>query len=101
MGLRTLRVRFTAIGLVIGLGVAAAAASAGPTALVTVKSTQNSALGKILVSANGKTLYHYGSEGKNVVKCIASCAKQWPPLLIGAGATPIAAPGVTASLLGT
>ena len=53
MGLRTLRVRFTAIGLVIGLGVAAAAANAGPTALVTVKSTQNSALGKILVSANG------------------------------------------------
>jgi predicted lipoprotein with Yx(FWY)xxD motif len=101
MGLRSLRVRVTAIALVTGFGVAAAVAGAAPTALVTVKSTQNAALGKILVNGSGKTLYHYASEKKNAVKCTGSCARTWPPLLIGAGAKPVAAPGVTASLLGT
>ena len=66
-----------------------------------MKSTQNTSLGKILVSSTGKTLYHFASEPKNAVKCTGSCATQWPPLLIGTGVTPVAAPGVTASLLGT
>jgi len=102
MGLRTRRVRLAAIALVTLVGlVAASAAIAGPGAIVTVKSTQNSSLGSILVSSTGHTLYHFQSEPKNVVKCTGACATQWPPLLIGAGVTPIAAPGVTASLLGT
>src|SRR5262249_54373307 len=38
---------------------------------------------------------------KNVVKCLGSCASQWPPLVVAAGAKPVPGPGVTASLLGT
>jgi predicted lipoprotein with Yx(FWY)xxD motif len=96
---RTLRVRLAAMVVVTGFGVAAAVATA---ALVSVHSTQNSALGvKILVSASGRTLYHPSSDKKTVVKCIGPCAKEWPPLLVAAGAKAIAGPGVTASSLGT
>src|SRR3954462_1328086 len=101
MGLRTRRVHLAVIASVIGFGVAASVASAGPHALVTVKSTNNSSLGSILVNSTGRTLYHFASEPKNAVKCTGVCAKQWPPLLIGTGLKPVAAPGVTASLLGT
>lgn len=94
MGLRALRL--TAIAIVFGV-----AALGADAALVTVHSTQNGALGTILVSANGRTLYHSSSETKNAVKCTGSCAREWPPLLIAAGVTPVAAPGVSASLLGT
>jgi predicted lipoprotein with Yx(FWY)xxD motif len=66
-----------------------------------VHSAQNSALGKILVTASGRTLYHDSAEKKNVVKCLGSCASQWPPLLVAAGAKPVPGPGVSASLLGT
>jgi predicted lipoprotein with Yx(FWY)xxD motif len=81
--------------------VAASVAAAAPTVLVTVKSSDNSSLGKILVNSTGKTLYHFASEPKNSVKCTGSCATEWPPLLIGTGLKPVAAPGVTATLLGT
>ncbi|HWE81900.1 MAG TPA: hypothetical protein VG265_09640 [Gaiellaceae bacterium] len=81
--------------------VVAASATAGRSVLITVNSTENTALGSILIGPHGKTLYHDGSEKKNVVKCTGACAKEWPPLLIGAGAKPIAGPGVKATMLGT
>jgi predicted lipoprotein with Yx(FWY)xxD motif len=86
-----------AVAIVV-FGVAAAVA---PASIVTVTSAQNTALGKILVSSSGKTLYHYSGEKKNSVKCTGSCAAQWPPLVVTASAKPAAGPGVTASLLGT
>jgi len=101
MGLRVLKVRLAAFATVTAFGVAAAVAGATPSALTVVHSAQNSALGKILVTASGRTLYHDSSEKKNVVKCLGACASQWPPLLIAAGAKPVPGPGVTASLLGT
>jgi predicted lipoprotein with Yx(FWY)xxD motif len=101
MALRVLKVRLAAIATLTALGVAAAVAVAAPVSLTVVHSAQNSSLGKILVSAGGRTLYHYSPEKKNVVKCVGLCAAAWPPLLVAAGAKPIAGPGVTASLLGT
>jgi len=98
MALRALRTRLAAVAVVTGLAVAVGVANA---ALVSVHSTQNTALGKILVSASGRTLYHDSLEGKNLVKCIGACASQWPPLVIAAGAKPVAGSGVTASMLGT
>jgi predicted lipoprotein with Yx(FWY)xxD motif len=77
------------------VGVAGAGTSAG-----NVFRTQNSALGEILVSAAGRTLYHSSAEQRNRVECTGSCAVKWPPLVISAHAKPIAGPGVTASLLG-
>jgi len=98
MGLQALKRPLAALALVTVFTVAVTAANA---ALVSVHSTQNSALGKILVSASGRTLYHNAFEKKNVIKCTGACATEWPPLLISAGAKPVAGTGVTASLLGT
>src|SRR6476661_5466029 len=101
MGLRVHSVRLAAIAIVTAFGVAVAVAGAAPVSLTVVHSAQNSALGKILVSASGRTLYHDASEHQNAVKCTGSCATQWPPLVVSAGAKPVPRPGVTASLLGT
>jgi predicted lipoprotein with Yx(FWY)xxD motif len=99
MGLRVLKVRFAVIAVVTAVAVSATVADA--TLPTTVKSTNISALGKILVSASGRTLYHNAFEKKNIIKCTGSCASEWPPLVIAAGAKPVAGAGVTASLLGT
>jgi predicted lipoprotein with Yx(FWY)xxD motif len=80
---------------------ASLAATAGATTSVTVLSTRNSALGEILVSAGGRTLYHDSAERRGVVRCVGACAVTWPPLVISARATPLAGRGVTESLLGT
>jgi len=98
--MEALRLRPAAIAMVIGFALATTVASAATSSLTVVHSAQNSALGKILVSANGRTLYHDSSERKNVVKCVGACATTWPPLLVATGAKPVAGPGVTASLLG-
>jgi len=90
MRLRVLAVRLAGIGIVVAFGVLATAATAG---LVTVNTTQNGSLGKILINASGHTLY--------TGKCTGTCAAKWPPLVVAAGAKPIAGPGVSATLLGT
>jgi predicted lipoprotein with Yx(FWY)xxD motif len=88
-----------AAGLTLAL---AAAAVAATSAAFTVKSAKNTALGTtIVVNATGRSLYHYGPENKNAVKCTGSCATTWPPLLIAAGKKPVAGAGLTASKLGT
>jgi predicted lipoprotein with Yx(FWY)xxD motif len=98
MRLRTLSVRLVAIAIVIVFGVTAVWASA---ALTTVNTMKNTALGGILVSANGRTLYHDSAEQRNVVRCTGPCATVWPPLLISGSAKPAAGAGVNKALLGT
>ena len=65
MRLKALRMRLATIVIVAGFGVATAIAGAAPGS-ITVVSTQSSALGTILVSSTGRTLYHDSSE-KNVI----------------------------------
>src|SRR3954470_3910388 len=101
MALRCLKARSAVTGIAAGLAVAGVLATAASGALVSVYSTQNGALGKILVSASGRTLYHYSADTRLGVKCTGTCASQWPPLLVAAGAKPAAGPGVSALLLGT
>jgi predicted lipoprotein with Yx(FWY)xxD motif len=92
--------RVSAIAIVAGFAVMAGIASA--TASVTMKSTANSALGKtIVVSATGRTLYSDRAEKKGAVKCLGSCTTEWLPLLITAGAKPVAGAGLKAAMLGT
>jgi predicted lipoprotein with Yx(FWY)xxD motif len=67
----------------------------------TVVSARNSAFGRILVGADGRTLYHTSSETRSHIGCTGSCAVRWPPLLVPAQTTPVPGRGVTASLLGT
>src|SRR5204862_100284 len=73
---------------------------AGGAVLPTVKTAQVGDLGRVVVSASGRTLYHYTDEAKGKVDCTGGCAKLWPPLLVKAGTMPVAGPGVAASKLG-
>jgi predicted lipoprotein with Yx(FWY)xxD motif len=82
-------------------GVIAGVASAAPQASITVKVAKNAAIGSILVSGAGKTLYHRAGETKASFKCVAACAKTWVPLTIAPGAKPTGGPGIAAAKLGT
>ena len=82
------------------LGALAGGSLAGGAVLPTVKTAQVGDLGRVVVSASGRTLYHYTDEAKGKVDCTGGCTKLWPPLLVTAGANPAAGPGVAASKLG-
>ncbi len=81
---------------------AAGAATASPQAsssrAATVKVAHTS-LGRILVNANGRTLYLFKKDTGRKSTCYGQCAEFWPPLK--AGGTPKAGSGVQASKLGT
>jgi predicted lipoprotein with Yx(FWY)xxD motif len=62
---------------------------------VSLKSTS---LGKVLVAANGHTLYLFTHDTANKSRCTGQCASFWPPLTVTA--KPVAGAGVKASLLG-
>jgi len=73
---------------------------AGGAVLPTVKTAKVSSLGTVVVSATGRTLYHYTDESKGKVGCSGACAKLWPPLVVKAGTKPVAGAGITTSKLG-
>jgi predicted lipoprotein with Yx(FWY)xxD motif len=56
------------------------------------------ALGKVLVDAQGRTLYLFEKDKRGRSACHGACATYWPPLV--SSAKPRAARGVRASLLG-
>jgi predicted lipoprotein with Yx(FWY)xxD motif len=58
-----------------------------------------SKFGKILVGANGRTLYDFVADKTMASTCYGACASLWPPLTVTG--TPKAGPGVRAALLGT
>jgi len=93
------------LGGLVAAAVLATAGSgiAGATtrAVAVTVGTRTSALGKVLVSADGRTLYHASTEKKGAVGCTGACAVKWPPLLISGSAKPVAGSGVKASMLGT
>ncbi len=60
---------------------AAAAPAVAPTAAVVVKAG-NSDLGKILVGADGLTMYGFTNDVDAKSTCIGTCAEQWPPVLV-------------------
>ncbi len=64
-------------------------------ASVAVKSTS---LGKVLVAANGRTLYLFTHDLSGKSRCTGQCASLWPPLTVTA--KPAAGAGIKASLLG-
>ena len=72
----------------------AASSSATSTTAVSAGAinVSNSALGKILVDAQGRTLYHNTKESASVIVCTGSCASTWPPL-VAPGALAAGVPG--------
>ena len=69
--------------------------SAGTPATVGVMSTS---LGKILVDAQGRTLYLFQKDSGTTSTCTGACATFWPPLT--APGTPTSGSGANASLIG-
>ena len=94
MDLRALR-WFLAVSAVAAGVAVLPAGGAGTAAVLTVR---NAALGPILVSAQGRTLY---AERRGAPQCTGACASLWPPLVVPAHGKPGAGPGVAAMLLGT
>jgi predicted lipoprotein with Yx(FWY)xxD motif len=81
----------------VGAGVAVAA-TATHTGTVNAGATK---YGTVLVSANGRTLYHLTAEKRGKIACTGACAKSWPPLTIKMGAKPTAGSGIEQANLGT
>ncbi len=79
---------------------AAAPTTAAPAgATVAVQVAKNATLGKFLADQDGRTLYLFLKDTKNVSNCSGNCAVTWPPLKAQDKAS--AQNGVDASLLGT
>jgi predicted lipoprotein with Yx(FWY)xxD motif len=92
--------RVLPLAALAALGAGAAVAATGAhTGTVTTLKTAN--YGTLLVSANGRTLYHETTETRGEIKCTGACATFWPPLTISAGVKPTAGAGVKQALLGT
>jgi predicted lipoprotein with Yx(FWY)xxD motif len=60
-----------------------------------------SGVGTMLVTSKGYALYMFQPDNRRAVTCTGTCAGTWPPVMLPAGATPVAGPGVHASLLGS
>jgi predicted lipoprotein with Yx(FWY)xxD motif len=92
--LRTQKLLALCLGLLMLLALAPLALAQG----VTVQVADHPELGKILTDGNGMTLYLYTKDEANVSNCYDQCAVNWPPLLVGAGAEPLAGQGLTGQL---
>jgi predicted lipoprotein with Yx(FWY)xxD motif len=92
--------RRSVVVVVAGILVAAslavvAIASSTKTSTVALRST---AVGKVLVAANGRTLYLFTADKRNLSNCYGQCAVFWPPLI---ATKPSVGTGLHASMLGT
>jgi predicted lipoprotein with Yx(FWY)xxD motif len=61
----------------------------------------DTSLGQVLTADDGMTVYIFLPDNAGDPTCVADCAKAWPPLLVGDGATPTAGDGVDSAMLGT
>src|ERR1051325_8495159 len=95
---RMLAVMVAAALGVVGFLAAGSIARSATRASATV-SLHKTALGMVLATANGHTLYLFGKDRNGKSACSGSCARFWPPLLTRS--KPTAGPGVKRSLLGT
>jgi predicted lipoprotein with Yx(FWY)xxD motif len=90
------KVTLTVFATVLAASVLATAAFASTkTSTIALKST---AVGNVLVGANGRTVYLFTADKGAKSVCYGKCAAYWPPLIAG---TPTAGTGLNASLLGT
>ena len=88
--------RLTVVAAMIAAGVLATAGLAStnkPTVAL-----HKTAVGNVLVGANGRTVYLFTADKGKQSACYGQCAGVWPPLI---AAKPTAGTGVSASKLGT
>ena len=60
---------------------------------------QNTSLGNILVSSQGRTLYLFSKDSGTMSDCHSACAVNWPPLAVTG--KPAVGSGATASIVST
>lgn len=84
------------LSLAVGLGGALGATQSA--ALSATLATAKSSLGRILVDAQGRTLYLFEKDRRGRSACSGTCASYWPPLLTRG--KPVAGSGIKRSLLG-
>src|SRR5258705_12622434 len=90
------KVKLTVFLTAIAASVLATAGFASTkTSTIALKST---AVGRVLVGVNGRTLYLFTADKGAKSVCYGQCAAYWPPLIAG---TPTAGAGLSTSLLGT
>ena len=82
----------------VAVGALAAAADVAATNTLSSISLRTTKLGKVLVAANGRTLYLFTADKSKTSACYGQCAGYWPPLI---AQKPTAGTGLKASLLGT
>ncbi len=87
-------------GLLMAVLVLAGLIAVAPVAAqeVTLQVREDATLGPILTDANGNTLYRFTNDEPGTSKCVDACAGNWPPLLVGESATPVAGDGVTGTI---
>ncbi len=61
--------------------------------------TGDTSLGKVLVSASGRTVYALTNDANGTSSCNGACAQAWPPVVVGKGWT--VATGLDRSRFGT
>jgi predicted lipoprotein with Yx(FWY)xxD motif len=93
---RAVLVTATLLAALAMLVVARATAAAGSVAKVGVVKT---AIGTVLATGQGRTLYMFAADKHGQSACYGQCAHYWPPLLTSG--KPTAVKGAKASLLGT
>jgi predicted lipoprotein with Yx(FWY)xxD motif len=74
-------------------------AGGGSTSAGATVAIRRTSLGKVLVDAQGRTLYLFEKDRSPASTCYGACASIWPPLTTGGKA--VAATGVTAAKLGS
>jgi predicted lipoprotein with Yx(FWY)xxD motif len=87
--------RLIVVATVVAAGVLATAAVASSKSTISLGRT---AVGSVLVAANGKTVYLFTADKGSKSACYGKCAGAWPPLI---AAKPTAGTGLSASKLGT
>jgi predicted lipoprotein with Yx(FWY)xxD motif len=87
-----------ASALLTAIAAIAAMTASASVAAKTRVNVRTTSLGKILVTAQGRTLYLFAPDKRGKSTCYGSCASYWPPLLVTG--KPTAGTGVKASLLG-
>jgi predicted lipoprotein with Yx(FWY)xxD motif len=83
----------------VALGIAAFGSGSGSRAAGPQLKLRSTAYGEILVNGQGQTLYAFGRDGPRQSRCHGSCARAWPPFVVGG--EPRTGAGVAQRLLGT
>ena len=83
------------VALITAAVLASAAVASKSTSTISLRTT---AVGKVLVASNGRTLYLFTADKGKKSVCYGQCASYWPPLV---ATKPTVGAGLSSSKLGT